>query len=191
MTSQISLNAARRLRGGNLPHVPPAASPTGSRVKLTLEAPSNSSPEAVFNDPRREHGWRVALSWDATSNHWSTSILLPQEPTVLSYHFILKTGQTIKEQRQFEGHVEPLTGVWEEHEFALACYHPTDTPPTWLPGSVFYQIFPDRFNIGDPENIKKGGDVYGNPPLYLTWNDPPEKPPKGRDFFGGDFKGVI
>ena len=191
MTSKVSLDAARQLRGGSLPHVPPAASPINTRVRLILEAAPNTAPEAVFIDPRREHGWRVALSWDESAGSWYADILLPQEPTVLKYHFVLKTGATIREQRQFEGHVEPLYGVWEEHDFSLACYHPTDTPPSWLPGSVFYQIFPDRFNIGDPENVKKGGDVYGNEPLYLTWDDIPEKPPKGRDFFGGDFKGVI
>src|SRR6187402_136483 len=168
MTSKVSLDAARQLRGGSLPHVPPTASPVNTRVRLILEAAPNTSPEAVFIDPRREHGWRVALSWDESAGSWYADILLPQEPTVLKYHFVLKTGATIREQRQFEGHVEPLYGVWEEDDFSLACYHPTDTPPSWLPGSVFYQIFPDRFNIGDPENVRKGGDVYGNEPLYLT-----------------------
>ncbi|MGA7730646.1 MAG: glycoside hydrolase family 13 protein [Chloroflexia bacterium] len=189
-TSPISLEAARLLRGGDMPHVPPPASPTQSSVRLLLQAAPDARPEALFTDPRREHGWRVALSWDAGAGVWYADIMLPQEPTVLSYHFVLRNGATVRERRQLEGHVEPLFDVWEEKEFTLAVYDPHDTPPGWLPGSVFYQIFPDRFCIGDPENVKKGGKVYGQEPLYLNWDDVPEHPPKGRDFFGGDLKGV-
>lgn len=187
----LSLQAAKRLRGGQLPHVPPASSPTSTSVRLTVEAAPGAHPEAIFTDPRREHGWRVALSWDEAANLWQADILLPQEPTVLSYYFVLRDGSRIRERHQLEGEVEMLYGVWEERDFQIAVYDPNDTPPAWLPGTIFYQIFPDRFAQGDSENVLKGGTVYGQEPLYLNWDDVPEHPPKSRDFFGGDLRGAI
>jgi len=50
--------------------------------------------------------------------------------------------------------------------------------PAWVKDSVFYQIFPDRFYNGD-----KGND----PPNTEEWGGKPA----GRNFFGGDLRGVI
>lgn len=51
------------------------------------------------------------------------------------------------------------------------------TVPTWVEGTVFYQIFPDRFANGDPRNDPK--DV-------VPWNTKPT----GDTRFGGDTAGV-
>lgn len=187
----LSLASAKRLRGGLRPHVPPPSSPTSTWVRIEFEGGPDAYPEAVFTDPRREHGWRVALSWDGGANLWQADVLLPQEPTVLTYHFVMRDGSTLRERHQVEGEVEMLYGVWEEREFQVAVYDPNDTPPAWLPGTIFYQVFPDRFAQSDPANVRKGGTAYGQEPLYLDWDDKPEHPPKGRDFFGGDLRGVI
>ena len=189
----VSLLSARQLRGGNMPHVPPPASPVSEVVRLELEAPPHSYPEAIFTDPRREHGWRVALApVQAGSNLWQTSILLPQEPTILSYHFMLAGGTKIQEHRQKEGVVKPLFGVWEDQDFKIAVYNPKGNPPAWIAGQVFYQIFPDRFAQGNPDGLLKGPkSTYQYEVLAKNWDDLPERPPKSRDFFGGDLRGVI
>lgn len=187
--SALSRAAARRLRGGVLPHTPPAASPVSTAVLLELEAPDGSQPEAILADTRRETSWRVALA-PATAGHWSAEILLPGEPTVVRYHFRLADGTTVRERRQLEGIVEPLYGVWEERDFQIAVFDPTSVPPAWTQGAVVYQIFPDRFAIGDPSRVRNGGDVYGKESLYLPWGERPERPPEGRDFFGGDLAGI-
>ena len=186
-----SYEAAKRLRRGVLPHVPPPASPISTRVRLDLEIESDPCPEAVIVDPKREHGWQVALSRGERPGTWYTEILLPQEPTRIRYHFVLPDGTIIRERRQVEGASEPLFGVWEEVDFRIAAYDPKGPPPDWVAGSVLYQIFPDRFATGDPENVRKGGDVYGREPLYMKWGEPPEHKPRSRDFFGGDLRGVI
>ena len=49
--------------------------------------------------------------------------------------------------------------------------------PNWTEGSVFYQIFPDRFENGDRSNDPAG---------VVDWNSEP----KYYNFFGGDFAGV-
>src|SRR5205823_4557784 len=79
---------------------------------------------------------------------WHAEILLPQEPTVLRYHFVLDDGTILRERRQIEGQARALYGVWEEHDFQLSVYDPNAGPPAWVPGTVMYQIFPDRFARG-------------------------------------------
>ena len=174
-----------------LTHIPPSASPTSTIVSLRLQATADSHPEAIFTDPRREHGWRVALSHQE-GGVWTAEIKLPQEPTVLRYHFELADGTILRELRQIEGVEKAIYGVWEERDYRIACYDPNGTPPSWVPGQVMYQIFPDRFAQGNPSNMHNGPSEFnGRPVIYNEWSDLPEHPPKSRDFYGGDLRGVI
>lgn len=51
--------------------------------------------------------------------------------------------------------------------------------PSWLDeGTVFYQIFPDRFANGNPGN---------DPPGTVPWGSPPTR----EDLQGGDLKGIV
>jgi glycosidase len=61
----------------------------------------------------------------------------------------------------------------------------------WTKGMIIYQIFPDRFANGDTTIDQVSQGVYGHEPLYKQWGELPEHPPLGRDFFGGDLRGVI
>lgn len=49
--------------------------------------------------------------------------------------------------------------------------------PSWVADSVFYQIFPERFENGDKSNDPKNVEEWG-------------KPPKGNNYFGGDLQGI-
>lgn len=103
--------------------------------------------------------------------------------------------------------------------FALTVYTPDFSAPSWARKAVIYQIFPDRFRNGRSGNDADTGDVrYLDPVQELAWgvkpegycrnysdgatncpwrfgNPPPgESPtkeqPRGRDYYGGDLKGV-
>jgi cyclomaltodextrinase len=52
------------------------------------------------------------------------------------------------------------------------------TIPYWVQDAIIYQIFPDRFANGDPDN---------DPPTLQPWNSPPTL----WGFQGGDLRGVI
>ena len=52
------------------------------------------------------------------------------------------------------------------------------TVPDWVPDAIFYQIFPDRFSNGDPEN---------DPVNVQAWGSPPNR----WDYQGGDLRGII
>jgi glycosidase len=93
------------------------------------------------------------------------------------------------------------------------------TTPSWAKNAVVYQIFPDRFRNGRKDNDPTTGDLrYDDPVLKLDWgtlpegycrdytdantncpwrfdDTPPEwsptkEAPRGRDYMGGDLKGV-
>ncbi|MCL2378632.1 MAG: alpha-amylase family glycosyl hydrolase [Defluviitaleaceae bacterium] len=67
--------------------------------------------------------------------------------------------------------------------------------PSWVKGSVFYQIFPDRFYNGNPDNDVKPGEYTfnGQPTQRIeNWDTKPEPYTKSfcLDFYGGDLEGV-
>ena len=65
--------------------------------------------------------------------------------------------------------------------------------PEWAKGQIFYQIFPDRFCNGCPENdVKTGAYKYpgvGPVEQVKDWSAPPEKLDVAR-FYGGDLQGI-
>jgi glycosidase/fibronectin type 3 domain-containing protein len=104
-----------------------------------------------------------------------------------------------------------------DNSWALTVYQPGFTAPAWARRAVLYQIFPDRFRNGRKDNDPKTGDVrYDDPVLQLPWGTLPEgfcrnydssascpwrfdttpppgsprEQPRGRDYMGGDLKGV-
>jgi len=106
-----------------------------------------------------------------------------------------------------------------DNSYALMVYDPGFTTPKWAQTAVIYQIFPDRFRNGRSDNDARTGDVrYDDPVLRLPWNTLPEgycrgysdavtncpwrfgpppawgvgqpETPRGRDYMGGDLKGV-
>lgn len=65
--------------------------------------------------------------------------------------------------------------------FKMPYFHEADRfkAPEWVKETVWYQIFPERFANGDPNNDPEG---------TLPWAS---KDPDRQDFFGGDLQGVI
>ncbi len=106
-----------------------------------------------------------------------------------------------------------------DNSYALMVYDPDFQVPEWAKSAVIYQIFPDRFRNGRSNNDPKTGDIrYDDPVLSLPWGTLPEgycrayadsstncpwrfgppppwgltlpETPRGRDYMGGDLKGV-
>lgn len=82
--------------------------------------------------------------------------------------------------------------------FQVTFFDPAFKTPDWLPGSVMYQIFPDRFARGN-DGIRKEGLEYhrrmGRPVnLHENWNEPPAWEGGEQydpiDFFGGTLDGI-
>ncbi|HEX5013360.1 MAG TPA: alpha-amylase family glycosyl hydrolase [Candidatus Limnocylindrales bacterium] len=118
-----------------------------------------------------------------------------------------------------DGGLGATTDEVVDQSWALMQYVPDFTAPSWVQDAVIYQIFPDRFRNGRKDNDPQTADVrYDDPVRRLSWSDkpegycrnyadgdtncpwrfdttpPPDSPtkeqPRGRDYMGGDLKGV-
>lgn len=106
----------------------------------------------------------------------------------INYHFIIKKDNDYTYYTRRGTYTYPPT---EDHDFTLIADFEN---PSWVPSSVFYQIFPDRFNNGDP-SLSVKTDEYefdGHKTIAMDWNEEPLEYKDGHciDFFGGDLKGV-
>ncbi len=96
-------------------------------------------------------------------------------------------------------------GAWSDSlldlSWRLGTYLAGFETPAWVQDAVIYQIFPDRFRNGNPANDPaEGSTLYGPETcsgspcvveLHDNWLDPPNQPPFGVDFSGGDLEGVL
>jgi cyclomaltodextrinase / maltogenic alpha-amylase / neopullulanase len=185
-----SSETARRLRPNGPFHMPPTAQPLRAWVELIVEG-SPQQPEIILRDIHREISWHVSMSKMDIANTWMARVMMPSVPTIIRYHFEYPDGSTLHEKRQTEGRNTPIYGQWEQRQFQIGVYDPEVMPPDWTEGEIVYQIFPDRFANGDTSTDRVSKGVYGQEPLYLNWNQDPEHPPRGRDFYGGDLRGII
>ena len=107
-------------------------------------------------------------------------VKLTLEDTRLAYVFYINDGE--------KNYYFSEDGVTENYDFTLGYYNFFQYPyindadiiecVPWMKEAVFYQIFVDRFNIGDEEKDKS----------YITckWGDIPTP----KTFAGGDLKGI-
>ena len=118
-----------------------------------------------------------------------------------------------------DGGLGAATDEQVDRSWALMVHEQGFTAPAWAKDAVIYQIFPDRFRNGRKDNDPKTGDVrYDDPVIRLGWgvnpegycrnyadaatacpwrfddtppaDSPTKEQPRGRDYFGGDLKGV-
>ena len=197
MISTISREAAKRLRPAGAFHLPPGAQPLNTTVELVIED-SVLQPECFITDTRRQMGWHFYLMPTDTAGKWSTTFRTPVEPTILTYIFEFHHDDPeapkeppLLEIRQVEGRNTAIYGEYEQMPFKIAVYDASRMPADWTQGMVIYQIFPDRFANGDPSNDHLMKGVYGHEPQLRRWGERPEYPPLGRDFYGGDLRGII
>ena len=148
-----------------------------------------------------------------TCDFWQAS-LTPAQPTTLFYRFIITDGSATANYEDDEfrdgGWGEARSG-YNDWGYVIQVYDAGYTAVSWLQNGVMYQIFPDRFRNGRANNDPKTNEPrYGWPSEALdriikkSWNDLPEgycryyvnpaqpcnEGPRGRDYFGGDLRGV-
>ena len=164
----------------------------GDEVTLRLRAAPEAPLERVFLRlcPDGEQTFlelqAEPLSAGSACRWWQVKLRL--EMPLTSYRFLLFTPD----------------GAWWLTAGGLKRHTPTDSEdfrlladyqaPAWARESVFYQIFPDRFYDGDPENnVQSAEYTYGGvPALASPWGQPPlTKWPRSMvEFFGGDLQGI-
>lgn len=107
----------------------------------------------------------------------------------MQYHFYLVCENVIYYYTQKE-----ITTYIPDHTYdfvLLADYR----QPSWVKRAVFYQIFPERFCNGNPENDVKDGEYEyqgHKATIRKNWEEPPVPYEQGYsiDFSGGDLEGI-
>ncbi|MEE1313764.1 MAG: alpha-amylase family glycosyl hydrolase [Lachnospiraceae bacterium] len=106
----------------------------------------------------------------------------------IHYHFYIVCENIIYFYNQKE-----ITTYIPDHTYdfiLLADYK----QPAWVKKAVFYQIFPERFCNGNPENDVKSDEYMqaGHPTIQMDWESEPLPYLEGycMDFYGGDLEGV-
>ncbi|HQZ54503.1 MAG TPA: alpha-amylase family glycosyl hydrolase [Thermoflexales bacterium] len=155
------------------------------RLRVDVDAPVRRAFLRSFPDGEQRFSPMRRAATDTVSAWWEAELPI-FEPSV-TYRFI----------------VEADDGVWWLNGEGATAAMPTDaadfrlladTPfPAWVIGSVFYQIFPDRFANGQPANdgLLDAVEYRGVKPVRPAWGEPPPAgaPPYAL-FYGGDLAGV-
>lgn len=187
---------------------------TGEKVRLRIRVGTDDVEEVAisyWDDTRQirtEEKMRlVGHSPDQRYAFWEVT-LVSDIPTVLWYHFVLRSG----ERALYYGDPGQDGGIGKvvsrnPDDFQLTIFDRAFRTPDWMKNAITYQIFPDRFYDGNPANnfVKQNWGFRGNWPYeYRQWNQLPDNPrEKGvnpaydgdgiwnNDFFGGDLAGII
>jgi glycosidase len=154
--------------------------------------------------------WAATLTSDGPNNFWYRFIVADGSDT--DYY-----GDNTS---ALDGGLGAVSDEAVDQSFALMVYDPAFAAPDWARDAVIYQIFPDRFRNGDRRNDPDTGDArYDDPVVALPWGvlpegycrnyadgdvncpwrfdatppdwSPAKEGPRGRDYYGGDLKGVI
>lgn len=126
------------------------------------------------------------VSGDTNFNWWGAEIVL--DMPVVNYRFLIFLDE----------------GVYWFNGLGIIDHLPTDhedfriitgyVPVDWVRGSVFYQIFPDRFFDGNSENnVRDGEYIYrGEPARAALWGEVSKAQGRAKsvEFYGGDLQGI-
>lgn len=108
--------------------------------------------------------------------------------SVINYHFLIGTAQDTYYYNQLEVTNYPPA---EEFDFRIIAGYES---PEWVKKSVFYQIFPDRFHNGNPDNDVRDNEYFfeGHPTIKKSWGEKTAEYSEAfcLDFYGGDLEGI-
>jgi alpha-glucosidase len=118
---------------------------------------------------------------------YSTEMPVNQPKINYCFHLVDEKNQTYYLTR----HAVSTYPQTEDHDWVIMA---DLAYPEWVPGAVFYQIFPDRFAQGDPTvGVETGEFTYnGGKATKMEWGQEPLDYQQGRclDFFNGDLEGI-
>jgi alpha-glucosidase len=156
------------------------------RLRVSEDAPVRRVFLRTFPDGEQAFQEMSPAEPDPPARWWQTELVINQ-PSV-NYRFLL----------------EAEDGVWKYSAAGSTVHEPLDTfdfrlladyhTPAWLAGSVFYQIFPDRFANGDLTNDPRPEEYEyrGYRPRTFPWGtSPTREQPFPIVFYGGDLQGII
>ena len=148
-------------------------------------------------------------------NKWSATVSF-DEIGEYEYFFVIYSGSAVKvycDDASKDYGVGTLTDLNNVTPYDLVVYKSGYTTPDWMKNAVIYQIFPDRFCNGNPDNDKAQTSARGETDYeFVDWSLYPENPEQeglltkeeyaaanayagdgiwNNEIYGGDFQGII
>lgn len=113
---------------------------------------------------------------DGVKAEWTVEAAFPEEARYVKYFFRLEDagGRILYFREHGFSETEPESGFFEVLQ-AFECDLPQ--APDWSRGAVYYQIFPERFAVGNPSKSLHD---------YARWDAQPTR----ENFLGGDLEGI-
>lgn len=152
----------------------------------------------VYSDHYREETGMALVD-----GYWQTEYTAPQNPDVYWYYFAVNVDGKLVYYGADGKRTAGLGCAYSEPPpaFQLTVYDADFMPASWFPGSVMYQIFPDRYRRSNDDTAQKGLDYHrakGRSVYeHKSWSAKPlYKPLPGQsvynpcDYFGGTLKGI-
>jgi alpha-glucosidase len=169
-----------------LPNLPSIGDQVRIRLRASLDAPIQQVILRTCPDGEQQLTPMQPEQDGKVCRWWATSVSIHMPVT--HYRFLLITSD----------------GIFWYNGSGLHDYNPTDAEdfriladyeaPSWVRESVFYQIFPDRFAVGDPSHRVQDGEYeYGGfRARARAWGEPPITGSRAAmvEFYGGDLRGI-
>ncbi len=208
---------------------PGGAVPAGTEVRIRLRAAAGDLGSAQLRLTDRLDGTATVLPMAIAASdpdggehgydYWEAVVETGPTSAILDYTMLAQDGPSsriLSDDRAEDGGSGQVGRAEAGMPWQLTVYEPGFQTPAWAPGSVVYQVFPDRFADADPGNdpspdatpgtsgaeVYRHGDVHGRPIVVKAWVERPEghcrayqpescdEQALNRDFFGGDLAGI-
>ncbi|MDE6441948.1 MAG: glycoside hydrolase family 13 protein [Clostridia bacterium] len=158
---------------------------SGDRVTLKLRTLKNDvlKAYAVINGIKRSMTKVKCAAGSDNFDYYAVSFTCTERP--VNYYFVMYDEDDAVSYNRL-GCVE---NAQTEYDFSFV---PGFKVPDWAKGTVFYQIFTDRFCDGDPSNNVEDNEYYytgGHSKKITHWDKFPDELDV-RCFYGGDLQGV-
>ncbi|QBO36360.1 glycoside hydrolase family 13 protein [Periweissella cryptocerci] len=131
------------------------------------------------------------------SNHWIGQFTANNAGLYFYYYEITLQDRTIyygAKESGMSGSGQWYNNLDEVHSYQLTTVSKIEKVPDWYKNAIFYHIFVDRFNNGNPDGKvtapKPNTFLYGqmsDAPMYIRGVD---NEIARWDFYGGNFKGI-
>ena len=151
------------------------------RLVIQLQAPCRSLLKCTivfwnrFTPEQKSRQDLECVGRDATLDYFSTELLFSESVKYTQYFFELKVSDGIKYfSRDGIFNKAPRTFF----EYLATAERDIYSVPEWAHGTVWYQIFPDRFHRSPN---------YGKQDNYVSWDTLPTR----ENHFGGNLSGIL
>ncbi|GAB1421735.1 maltodextrin glucosidase [Anaerolineales bacterium] len=162
----------------------------GEEIQVRLTTPADVGILSVFLRARPDGEFQriemQKIEEDEQIITWECSIRFKQEKNHYRFKLITSKGAFY-----YTANGLYRSDVPDWYDFKILADYQA---PHWVRESVFYQIFPERFANGDPDNDVQDGEYssFGKKTIKRKWGELPYRWEEAgcMDFFGGDLEGI-